>query len=291
MPEPQNVNAPVATDDIALLQAPKVNSTIYALENVSQDILQVSPGALSLSMDQFKNIVRLNSSLQAVLHSTPTNVGTLSADANGVITGSLQIPTGLNSGFHTLHLYGKNKFGDAVDIQETVFLNVSANDYDGDGVLNNADSCPFVPQSGQDVDQDGIDDACDPVIGDAPIKEPTPAPSSTSGNVATVSGVSNAAHSSQTEATAPELQVITVAAPPQTIALQGGYEGYVLGYYSDQIAVQSDNNLQPVGADDKPLQSSKPNPISAKNTSKIMFAWLTFAGLAILAAVVRWNKR
>lgn len=291
MPEPQNVNAPVATDDIALLQAPKVNGTIYTIENVSQDILQVSPGALSLSMDQFKNAVRLNSSLQAVLHSTPTNIGTLSADANGVITGSVQIPTGLTPGFHTLHLYGKNKFGDPIDIQETVFLNASDNDYDGDGVLNNADSCPFVPQSGQDVDQDGIGDACDPVIGDAPVKETPPAPSSTSGDVTADPSVSNPAEGSQVVTTAPGLQVITAAVPTETVTLQGAYDGYVLGDYSNQIAVQSDSNLQPVIPDEKPLQSSKPNPLSTKSASRMVFVWLTLASLAIVAALVRWTKR
>lgn len=38
-------------------------------------------------------------------------------------------------------------------------------DTDGDGVLNNADSCPTVANSGVDADADGIDDACDTNIG------------------------------------------------------------------------------------------------------------------------------
>ena len=39
-------------------------------------------------------------------------------------------------------------------------------DYDGDGVANADDPCMVVPQSGQDDDSDGVDDACDGAITD-----------------------------------------------------------------------------------------------------------------------------
>lgn len=43
-------------------------------------------------------------------------------------------------------------------------------DQDGDGILDNRDSCPNTVNDGQDLDADGIDDACDPeVSGDTDI--------------------------------------------------------------------------------------------------------------------------
>jgi hypothetical protein len=49
-----------------------------------------------------------------------------------------------------------------------VYIAASLDDIDGDGVPNNQEACFALSPGGVDTDSDGIDDACDPVIGDAP---------------------------------------------------------------------------------------------------------------------------
>ncbi|MFA5004437.1 MAG: GDSL-type esterase/lipase family protein [Candidatus Saccharimonadales bacterium] len=169
MPGAQNVNSPSFTDAeaSAILNVPKTNRVIYEVKSAGNDLLSVVAGLNPLTLG-LQGLILPSSQVQAVLHSDPINVGTLQADDSGVLTGSLQIPTGTTPGFHTLHLYGKDIFGNPLDVQESVYLEASATDYDGDGIPNISDSCQTIPNSGHDVDQDGIDDACDPIIGAAP---------------------------------------------------------------------------------------------------------------------------
>jgi hypothetical protein len=42
-----------------------------------------------------------------------------------------------------------------------VYVQASADDFDGDGIANSLDSCQYIPNSGNDTDQDDVDDACD----------------------------------------------------------------------------------------------------------------------------------
>jgi hypothetical protein len=73
----------------------------------------------------------------------------------------VHIPTNIAAGFHVLHIYTTNMAGETVDIQKTVYVAASSNDYDGDGVLNVASPCLVVAPTGVDSDGDGIDDGCD----------------------------------------------------------------------------------------------------------------------------------
>lgn len=47
-------------------------------------------------------------------------------------------------------------------------------DYDGDGILNANDTCQYIAPLSVDVDKDGIDDGCDPEIGEPPVVVPDP---------------------------------------------------------------------------------------------------------------------
>jgi hypothetical protein len=49
-------------------------------------------------------------------------------------------------------------------------------DTDGDGLPNQTDSCAAAPNSGIDIDQDGIDDTCDPLISLPPPVNNNPGP-------------------------------------------------------------------------------------------------------------------
>ncbi|MEO6760776.1 MAG: SGNH/GDSL hydrolase family protein [Candidatus Saccharimonadales bacterium] len=178
MPDPQDVIAPSSDDNQAeslLGTPPVVSRSLYQVLNDKDDNLEVLlPGDSDVNYTSYggKGIVMPGTQLNTVLHSDPVDVGILSVNESGDISGRLHIPSDTVPGFHVLHMYGKNKFGDPIDIQKTVYIEASANDYDGDGVINTVDSCPSLPNSGHDVDKDGIDDACDPEIG----TPPTPAP-------------------------------------------------------------------------------------------------------------------
>ncbi len=58
-----------------------------------------------------------------------------------------------------LHLYGTNLAGDPVDAYESVYVSDGQHDL-----------CNVIGKSGIDKDQDGIDDACDDLIGQAPLE-------------------------------------------------------------------------------------------------------------------------
>lgn len=92
------------------------------------------------------------------------NLGSYVADSLGNITIETRLPADTPIGFQTVHIYGNDIFGKPIDLQQTVFVAASDDDYDDDGVPNGTDSCPLAAQGGTDIDQDGIDDVCDPQI-------------------------------------------------------------------------------------------------------------------------------
>lgn len=106
---------------------------------------------------------------EASLHSNPISLGSYRSDAAGNVTVAAVIPAGVEPGFHTLHIQGSDVFGKLIDLQRTLYIAASADDYDGDGIANATDSCAYAQQSGIDRDTDAVDDACDAVIGLAPI--------------------------------------------------------------------------------------------------------------------------
>jgi hypothetical protein len=69
-------------------------------------------------------------------------------------------------------MYGTNIDDEIIDIQKIVYVAASETDYDGDGVANADEECLVGTAVGQDVDEDGIDDACDGIIDAAPTVVP-----------------------------------------------------------------------------------------------------------------------
>ncbi len=108
------------------------------------------------------------------LHSTPANLGTFTADTTGKLAIHSAIPANTPPGFHTLHIYGPDMFGNQLDMHQTFYVAANMNDYDGDSVPNDKDSCAIAIESGHDVDEDGIDDVCDPLIDEPPLKVSAP---------------------------------------------------------------------------------------------------------------------
>ncbi|MBC7582074.1 hypothetical protein H7097_04395, partial [Aeromicrobium sp.] len=109
------------------------------------------------------------SAYQASLDGDPIgSLGTFATDGAGNLDFILTLPTGTATGYRTLIITGVNIAGQLVEVNTTFYVAASSDDFDGNGILNTQDKCLIIPGSGIDSDADGIDDACDPVIGDAP---------------------------------------------------------------------------------------------------------------------------
>jgi hypothetical protein len=102
--------------------------------------------------------------LQAQLHSNPVNLGNFKTDTTGSITAQLTIPGDVPAGYHTLHFYGTDISGQPIDIFKTIYIAATADDKDGNGVLDSTQKCVGFDPAGIDSDHDGIDDACDNAI-------------------------------------------------------------------------------------------------------------------------------
>lgn len=111
-----------------------------------------------------------------VINSDPVNLGNFTADSTGSLSIYPTIPASVPPGFHTLHVYGNDIFGNPLDIQQVIFVVASEGDKDGDGLPDATDNCIFARQSGADTDQDSIDDICDPLIAAPPMADPNQEP-------------------------------------------------------------------------------------------------------------------
>jgi len=171
MPDTQTINPPQMTDtDTALttlLTAPHSTQQIHVSMATNQ-----SPAAAQNNFVYFlNNSVQVSeqgegfgfvpgATYDASTHSDPVDLGTITADANGNLNASLTIPSTVTPGYHMLDITGLNMAGQTVDVQRMIFVAYSSTDYLGTG-SNSSKTCLFVPQSGVDANQDGIDDACE----------------------------------------------------------------------------------------------------------------------------------
>ncbi len=171
MPTPTAYNQPNLDPSAAILRgvptAGRAVSSVANDDTIASDLI-LRGGSQSVMVSGNGAQLRPGSTYQVVLHSEPILLDEGGVDADGNIDTTVHIPGDVPAGFHVLHVYGTNLAGQPVDIQKTVYVAVNADDYDGDGVPNSASSCLLLPASGQDVDQDDVDDACDPDIRPAP---------------------------------------------------------------------------------------------------------------------------
>jgi hypothetical protein len=87
------------------------------------------------------------STVNAILHSTPTDLGSFPVDASGNATIDVPVPGTL--GWHELQVTGTG--ADGAPVEGTLDFTVgSASDTDGDGIPNTSDTCPTIPTSAQD---------------------------------------------------------------------------------------------------------------------------------------------
>ncbi len=104
--------------------------------------------------------LRPNQSVRLEIHSDALIIGEGMTDNNGEFKTEVSIPTGIDPGLHTLHIYSKDKEGNSIDHYQDIFIIGPTNDIDDDGIDDSQDTCLFVASSGTDINNDLVDDAC-----------------------------------------------------------------------------------------------------------------------------------
>ena len=124
------------------------------------------------TLDQTKIAIdnlKPNSTARVEIHSTPIVVGTFNVDQNGKLSQVLDLSGKVSPGVHELHVFAKNVAGEEQDLYQHILITGSLNDVDGNNGDDSQQGCLFIQDSGIDYDQDGVDDACDGQIGEAPV--------------------------------------------------------------------------------------------------------------------------
>lgn len=152
---------PDVSDSLPILNAPKSNRVM----RITKNITGTSGGAIefgktwAFDYNPTVQILKAGSKIKAWLNSDPVFLGEFTVASDGSVSITTKIPDNVPPGFHTLHLYGKNSSGEDVDLYQTVYVA-------GDSLQG---ECVIVPDSGEDVDQDEVDDACDGFIDEPPL--------------------------------------------------------------------------------------------------------------------------
>lgn len=103
---------------------------------------------------------------RVALHSDPVDLGEYIVSADGLLSFSVEVPSSIPAGYHTLIIDGETDSGESIEFEQIVMvLGPDPDDVDEDGIPDVQQVCgAFVLPSGLDEDVDGLDDACDPII-------------------------------------------------------------------------------------------------------------------------------
>lgn len=108
--------------------------------------------------------------VEFTLFSDPVELGDYIAGSDGSLDAQVQIPNSIPVGYHTLVADGVTYSGEPIRYEQIILVRgADPNDIDEDGAPDEQQACgPFMIASGVDADLDGVDDACDPEISEAP---------------------------------------------------------------------------------------------------------------------------
>lgn len=177
MPHPDPTANLPSHDGIALLNAPVTGRALNRLNynTETQDNVVYRGGAWNTTITGLKSSISPRSTYSVWINSDPVHLGDFVSDDSGTLEINTTIPESMPTGFHTLHIYGPNITGESIDLYKTIYIAASPTDLDGDGMPDDGSPCLIFPASGSDMDQDGIDDACDDLIDLPPPAEEPPA--------------------------------------------------------------------------------------------------------------------
>lgn len=163
---PSPATLPSAPETSPLFAAPKTGRSIRTVipDNTIISGPVVRGSSLFLTVNGLKDGLQPNTSYTITLRGDGTTLGTVHTDGQGNIEATVPIPAASSAGNQILDIDGTNLAGQSIDVTTTVYISLDDTDADGDAAPDQQDSCPFIVNSGQDADQDGIDDACDVTI-------------------------------------------------------------------------------------------------------------------------------
>ncbi len=256
-PNPSAVLPPQAS--LEILDAPHSDRQINTVEydsNIAPDLAYQQTLA-DISIEGEAHSLAPGTVLQAELHSDVTTLGNFTADSIGNLSAQIEIPSSAPGGYHTLHFYGTDINGQPIDIYKDIYIAHTADDLDGNGLADSLQKCVGVDPSGQDFDQDGIDDSCDGMIAQPPTPMPDQPAVNFSGSVSSSgSGLIVVSSSSTTSNRGNDSN-------PQTAVSAGTSTPKVLG---------ANTNSQPKNAE-------------IKNNLKIPARYYLIAGIGFLSLV------
>ncbi|MBA3758855.1 SGNH/GDSL hydrolase family protein, partial [Candidatus Saccharibacteria bacterium] len=212
MPAPNKlISGPSQETDLLFLNKLSTGREVRELnydDTISNDVVY-RENWWDITYSSIKQFFKPTSLVKIVLLSDPTELASVTADNKGAVRSAVNIPASVSTGFHSLHLYGEDLAGNKIDVYKVIYVAHSESDKNGDGQADSSQPCGIFETSGQDIDKDGKDDACDDIIGLAPLQQPA-----ISSNVL--------AKSEGTVPEEPSLQDISSEAPASTPSIQTG---------------------------------------------------------------------
>lgn len=178
------------------------------------------------------------------LRSEPTVLGTFTVDQYGTVDATVSVPDSVPAGYHTLHLLGQSIAGENIDYYQPVLVTGSEGDLDEDGISDNEDPCGFVVASNLDQDRDGIDDACDAEITEAPADGTAPVVAGTPDREPNENGWYNSDVAISWSVADPEPSSGAPSQPPETVASQEGVHVYTSNPSCDPLNNCAAGNLE-----------------------------------------------
>ena len=139
---------------------------------VRSENIDLMPSAVQknqqIAMNVSKYSLEPGSTASRVLHSDPIDLGEVTVATDGSIGTTVTIPSTVPAGYHTMVVTGTTYSGEPIELTQTVLvIGNNSNDLDENNTPDTQQPCgPFMASSGQDADLDGVDDACDPEIGE-----------------------------------------------------------------------------------------------------------------------------
>jgi hypothetical protein len=267
-----------------LLDRPKSGRKIAVISPATLTTKRVKKGsAVQLNLSGAQSGTKPTATYEVKLDgSAGSTVGTITSGVNGDITGTVTIPSDTSSGGHTIDVVGENQAGELSETTQPIYVDATGNDADQDGVDDATDSCPTAPNSGQDSDFDGIDDVCDGFIGQATSGSSQPPASTTNGSTTfgMTSGSGGASIVGAISSTPTKVKTFPV---PTGDMPSSSLRGHVLGANTANPQTSQQLRLQKITLGNKKLASPLPH-ISVRPDLKLgLIAWVMVACLIFVA--------